>query len=678
MQTYRNSTISKHSLFNSDFFWNTLKPTGAYAPLIAMFIIGLPILSLSRIGLILWQADRVNATHLLQIILVQGVRVDLILLSLLTIIPLLLSPIFALFRAWKQWRYFSFIWMIIAITFIIFLESATPGFIAEYDTRPNRLLIDYLTYPQEIISMLWNGFRVHVLTSIIATSTTIWLMVKVAKPWVKQQGTIRPRHFWVALPFVLLLTILTIRSTLGHRPANPALFAITNDSMVNTLILNSPYSVLYAIYNLKHEQGSSKIYGDMSEEEMFDAINSTRAILQDQRPLLDNPTLPTLTLQKPSRAREKPLNIVIILEESLGATFVKSLGGIAATPELEKLTNEGWWFEQLYATGTRSVRGIEAVVAGFAPTPARSVVKLSLAQKNFVTLASLLGDQGYLTEFIYGGESHFDNMRGFFMGNGFQQVIDQKDYVKPSFVGSWGVSDEDLLNRTHAQLTQHHATGKPFFTLAFTSSNHAPFEYPNNRIQQLDSEKATEKNAVKYADYALGKFFKKAKASAYYKDTLFLVVADHDIRVRGADLVPVTHFHIPGLILGADITPKKIKTVASQIDLPTTLLSLAGVTATTPMTGRDLSREADDMPGRAMMQYNQNYAWMEGQALVVLRPDQPATFAHYDKQQKKVTVVAAPYDANEKEKRALAHALLPSWLYRNERYQKPNLYNSRP
>jgi phosphoglycerol transferase MdoB-like AlkP superfamily enzyme len=297
-----------------ELLWRKLSLFGPYAPLLAMFIIGLPILTLSRIGLILWQSDRVIATGLLQDILIQGVRVDLILLGLFVIIPLLVSPLFALFKAWKQWRYFTFIWIVIAIALIIFLEVATPGFMAEYDNRPNRLFIEYLKYPHEVLPMLWNGFRVHVIVGVAAVIGAIWLMLQIAKPWLNQANKLRPLHFWVSLPLVILLTALTIRSTLGHRPANPALFAITNDSMVNSLILNSPYSVLYAIYNLKHEKGSSKIYGKMSEKDMISEFKSAREVLQDKRPLLNNAQFPTLALQKPSRLRDKPLNIVIILE----------------------------------------------------------------------------------------------------------------------------------------------------------------------------------------------------------------------------------------------------------------------------------------------------------------------------------------------------------------------------
>jgi phosphoglycerol transferase MdoB-like AlkP superfamily enzyme len=329
----------------------------------------------------------------------------------------------------------------------------------------------------------------------------------------------------------------------------------------------------------------------------------------------------------------------------------------------------------LYATGTRSVRGIEAVVTGFQPTPADSTVKLGLSQKNFFSLAALLAKQGYHTEFIYGGESHFDNMRSFFMGNGFQSIVEQKDYKNPLFLGSWGASDEDLLNKTHAQLLAHHASGKPFFTLAFSSSNHAPFEFPDGRIDLYEQPKATDNNAVKYADYALGEFFKKAKASAYWKDTLFLIVADHDIRVRGDALVPIEHFHIPGLILGADISAKTVTAIASQIDLPVTVLSLMGISAQHPMTGQDLSHLPDDYLGRAMMQYNDNFAWMQQTAsanqVTVLREGKPAAFGVYDTQAKRLNTVAAPANATALAQQALAQSLLPALLYSEQRYRLP-------
>ncbi|MDP3088594.1 MAG: LTA synthase family protein [Methylotenera sp.] len=628
-----------------------------------MFIIGLIVLSSSRFGLVLWKFERVSNTGQLAEVLLQGIRVDIIQLCLLSLIPLLMMPIFTITKCWRGWQWFTYSWVTLAIVLLVFLEVATPGFINEYDVRPNRIFVEYLKYPHEVASMLWIGFRVHIFAALIFVGIALFLMHSFMKPWLQITSTWSLKKTLFTWPLVFFLLAFGIRSSLGHRPANPALFAITADSMVNSLVLNSGYSVVYATYNLLKETKSSEIYGKMSREEIFKITGAQES------------DIPTLTTLKPSHQREKSLNLVIILQESLGATFVESLGGVPVTPNIEKLKNQGIWFEQLYATGTRSVRGIEAVTAGFQPTPADSIVKLSKSQKNFFTLATLLEKQGYNTEFIYGGESHFDNMRGFFTGNGFNHIVEQKDYKNPVFVGSWGVSDEDLLNKTHDQILAHHKAGKPFFTLAFSSSNHAPFEFPDGRIELYEQPKATENNAVKYADYAIGEFFKKAQQSPYWKDTVFLVVADHDIRVRGDSLVPIERFHIPGLILGADIKPLRYTGIASQIDLPVTLLSLMGIQGQHPMTGRDLSSVLPDTLGRAMMQYNDNFGWMEetktAKNVVVLRSGKSPAHAVYDTQTKHLSVTSPPANAKVLEKRALANVLLPDLLYNEQRYHLP-------
>lgn len=646
--------------------WRFAHWFGPYAPLIVMFISGLLLLSLTRLGLVIWKWDRVQATGELAQILLQGVRVDVIQLCLLALIPVLLSPVLATRGLFKVWRGFTFWWVLLSLVLLVFLEAATPGFILEYDVRPNRIFVEYLKYPHEVFGMLWQGFKTELFFGLAMTVLALALVARLLKPWCKTEPKWHNQALWIVWPLLLLLTLLGIRSTVGHRPANPALFAITQDNMVNSLVLNSTYSVLYAIYGLQHEAKTSQIYGKLSRDQVYSLTGSKGG------------DIPTLTTLYPAVPRDKPLNLVILLQESLGAGFVESLGGKPVTPHLEKLKSEGIWFTHLYATGTRSVRGIEAVVAGFQPTPADSTVKLDLSQKHFFTLASLLNKRGYTTEFIYGGESHFDNMRGFFMGNGFQQVIDEKDYNHPVFVGSWGASDEDLLNKTHEQLMMHHAEGKPFFTLAFSSSNHAPFEFPDGRIELYEQPKATDHNAVKYADYAIGAFIEKAKASPYWNDTIILIVADHDIRVRGDTLVPIEHFHIPALILGGAVQPKVIDVIASQIDLPVTALSLMGIQAQHPMTGHDLANVSADYRGRAMMQYGDNYGWMiqsgphaNDNQVVVLREGKKPAFGHYDMSQQHLETMVPPSDAELLARQALANALLPMMLYQEQRYRLP-------
>lgn len=643
-----------------------IQKMGPYGIILQIALIALPLLTGFRVLFSLWQWDRVQASDVGIDLLIQGMRADLIMVSLLLAPLVLLIPLFAHRFTWSFWRWIAVIWGAAGLTLLVFMEVSTPAFMMQYDVRPNRLFVEYLKYPKEVFATLWEGFRFWLISGVVMTSLAAVYFYRCLKGYLYVKPPLSFAKTLLVWPLVVLLVALSIRSTTGHRPANPSFFAITGDPLVNSLVIDSTWSVAFAIYNLKHEAKSSEVYGNMPSEQMLQIVRSEPAL---QGYDFDDADRPTLHLQRPVISREKPLNLVIVLEESLGATYVESLGGLkGVTPYLEALKSDGWWFENLYATGTRSVRGIEAVVAGYMPTPARSTVKLSLSQQNFATIADVLSRQGYHTEFMYGGEAHFDNMRSFFTGNGFQQITDQKDIQSPEFVGSWGASDGDLFNKAHERFNALYEANKPFFGLVFSSSNHEPFEFPDGKIELYEEPKATVNNAVKYADYALGQFFKQAKNSDYWKDTLFLVVADHDSRVFGSELVPVKKFHIPGVIVGADMQAKSINTLASQIDLAPTLLSLMGIKSQHPFVGRDLVRDLDT-PGRAMMQFFDNYAWMENGHVTILRPDQEAVQAKYDPEKRQLEAFE-PADQIMQEK-ALAHALLAAKMYARQQYQIP-------
>lgn len=643
-------------------FQKRLPDFGPFAPLAFFIPTGLLILSASRLGLAVWLSTRITESGIgWTTFFLQGIRADLIQVSLFSVPLLVMTACLANRRTWALFRWVSYFWVLLALTILIFLEASTPSFILQYDQRPNRLFVEYLKYPREVLSTLWHGFRVPFLLGIFGTLAFVSLLARAFRPWLRSRPDWTCRKQLVTLPIVGVLLFGGIRSTTDHRAANPALFALTNDPLVNGLVINSTWSVVHAIYNLKHEAKSSEVYGRLSPEEILRETNLWRG--EDQ---LTSPS-PLSRYHEAVIKRDRPLNLVIVLEESMGAGFVDSLGGSGMTPELDRLAREGWWFENLYATGTRSVRGIESVISGFLPTPARSVVKLSLSQTGFFTLADLLGREGYHTEFIYGGESHFDNMRLFFAGNGFEEFTDQNDFSDPIFRGTWGVSDEDLFQKADEILQRRHQSGQPFFSLIFTSSNHSPFEYPDGRINPEGGNPATVDNAVKYADFALGKFIETAKSRRYWENTLFLIVADHDTRAYGNELVPIKNFHIPGLILGADLAPRTIIRVASQIDLPVTLLSLMGISANHPMIGRDHAGESNEEEGRAFMQFSDNYCMMEGEELVILQPHKEPVFGRYDRPTKSLEL--SDHGDPLRARRALAYALLPAWLYRNRNYQ---------
>ena len=627
-------------------------------PIIIFVLINLLIFTLSRLGLSLWQADRVSAVNGWTELFLQGLRIDIVALCYLFGVPALFSVLFHPSRLWTK---ILRVWLTAGSVFILFMEIATPAFIETYDFRPNRLFIEYLIYPKEVFNMLMEGHFNAVLFSLLSTVIAALIYWKLSAWAVKNLRTMS----WKVRPFIALLVIAVAfvgaRSSFQHRGINPAMVAFSSDALVNSLVLNSGYSVLYAAQQFKDEEKSSEMYGKMDHDEMLRILKESRG-----RPQSDyiSDKFPTLT-KNHATYQGKPKNIVILLQESLGAQFIGTLGGKPLSPNIDKLAEEGWLFENLYATGTRSVRGIEAVTAGFTPTPARAVVKLNNAQRNFFTIAELLAKQGYNTSFIYGGEKHFDNMASFFYGNGFQTIIDQQDYQNPKFTATWGVSDEDLFDKANETFSKLHDEGKPFFSLVFSSSNHDPFEFPDGKIELYEQPKATRNNSAKYADYAVGHFFDLAKKSNYWNDTIFLVIADHDSRVAGASLMPIKHFHIPALILGGGIEPRRDNRLVSQIDMPTTLLSLAGVSGNYPMMGFDLTQNVN--PDRALMQFDQTQALMKGNYDVVIQTaGGGAKGYHYDKASENLTEKDVPV-AMKKE--ALAYALLGSYLYKNRLYQ---------
>ena len=627
-------------------------------PIFIFVLINLLIFTLSRLGLSLWQADRISAVNGWTELFLQGLRIDIVALCYLFGVPALFSVLFHPSRLWTK---ILRVWLTAGSVFILFMEIATPAFIETYDFRPNRLFIEYLIYPKEVFNMLMEGHFNAVLFSLLSTVIAALIYWKLSAWAVKNLRTMS----WKVRPFIALLVIavafIGARSSFQHRGINPAMVAFSSDALVNSLVLNSGYSVLYAAQQFKDEEKSSEMYGKMDHDEMLRILKESRG-----RPQSDyiSDKFPTLTKNR-ATYQGKPKNIVILLQESLGAQFIGTLGGKPLSPNIDKLAEEGWLFENLYATGTRSVRGIEAVTAGFTPTPARAVVKLNNAQRNFFTIAELLAKQGYDTSFIYGGEKHFDNMASFFYGNGFQTIIDQQDYQNPKFTATWGVSDEDLFDKANETFSKLHDEGKPFFSLVFSSSNHDPFEFPDGKIELYEQPKATRNNSAKYADYALGHFFELAKKSNYWNDTIFLVIADHDSRVAGASLMPIKHFHIPALILGGGIEPRRDNRLVSQIDMPTTLLSLAGVSGNYPMMGFDLTQNVN--PDRALMQFDQTQALMKGNYDVVIQTaGGGAKGYHYDKASENLTEKDVPV-AMKKE--ALAYALLGSYLYKNRLYQ---------
>lgn len=639
-----------------------MKKVAFLKPLLHFLLIGLAITTLNRLFLFWMFRDRVTQVSDFWLIFPIGLRMDLIILSYLSFLPALLICLLPNDWLFRLRKFFSF-YFLLFLFLLLFMELATRDFINEYDTRPNKLFIDYLIYPKEVAGTLFKSYLGSMIATFLILSAVVFVLVRNAPKLFYPREVAYKTRLLLFLPVAFLLFFGARSSLTSKRPINASNAVFSTDQLTNSLGLNSLYTVGFAVYSIKNEGDAAKMYGKM---EIAEAIARVRKYMNVPDAEFTSPELPLNHIQKADTVRSRPFNVVIFLQESLGAEYVGSLGGLPLTPNYDRLTQEGMSFTNLYCTGTRSVRGIEAVVTGFLPSPSESVVKLSNSQSGFYTLAGALKQKGYDTSFIYGGMANFDNMAGFFNGNGFDNIIDEPDFdqSKAAMHGTWGYSDEDLVVKANEYFKSK--GDKPFFSLMFSTSNHEPFEFPDGRIELYDKPKQTVHNAMKYADFAIGKFFELAKKEKYYQNTIFIVIADHNTRTYGQNLVPINKFHIPALIIGPGVTKgKKYDKLASQLDIPPTLLNLAGINLESPMPGRDLLKLSDATPGRAIMQFHNNNAFRVGNQVVIMQPDKdPLQF----KIKTDIELIPTKLDP-ELARDALAHVTLASYLYKERKYR---------
>jgi phosphoglycerol transferase MdoB-like AlkP superfamily enzyme len=317
--------------------------------------------------------------------------------------------------------------------------------------------------------------------------------------------------------------------------------------------------------------------------------------------------------------KRPPRNVVLISVESLSAAYLGAFGDTRGlTPRLDALIGDGMLYSRIYAAGTRTVRGLEALSLGTPPIPGQAIVRRP-GNDHLATVGEILRRQGYETFFIYGGYGYFDNMNAYFAGNDYR-VIDRTDFPKASvgFANVWGVADEFLFDNALSRLDQTHAAGRPFLAHIMTTSNHRPYTYPDGRID-IPSPGGRD-GAVKYTDYAIGRFIEQAGGKPWFADTLFVIVADHCASAAGKTSLPVKGYHIP-LILYAPrlLTPGRSDRLGSQIDIPPTLLDVMGLPGDDHFFGKSLFEQKEEAP-RAFISNYQELGYLKQGRLTVLGP----------------------------------------------------------
>jgi phosphoglycerol transferase MdoB-like AlkP superfamily enzyme len=548
--------------------------------------------------------------------------------------------------------------------FLIFLaEIAGLYFFRYYDVRPNYLVFEHGA-DREVLKAIRKTYPV----ARIFLCATLGMLLSVflidsASFAVSGRDPIEPHWYWDrwgTLIWFLLIGCAT-RGTFDHRPLNPSFAAVTTNRIGNEIASCGIFNLLYeAVHRLKSEFTPLKSILPLPSAD--EAVAKARGYLSAQGALTDDSPNP-LVRSVEGGERSGPLNVVLVVMESFTARLTGCLGGNPAlSPELDRLASEGILWENCYATGERTIQALEAAVSSFPPLPGAGVVKRPQARHGFATMASVLKERGYSTLFLYGGQGIFDHMRAFFVANGFDRFIEEKDFLSPEFVGTWGVSDEDLFHRADAEFRKLHEQGRAFFATILTVSLHSPWEYPAGRIQPLGPEtpvppgfEREELNNFLYADYAIGKFIREARKAAYFERTLFVFVGDHGVHLRGRELIPVDEYRVPALFFApAYLQSRRIRGVTSQIDIPPTIMGVLGGAYRNPFFGRDVVNGND---GFAVVVYNKNrYGIVSDRELIVLA--ESGGEVSYARQESYGPWRQVPTPARQSERGAIAVALL--------------------
>lgn len=476
-------------------------------------------------------------------------------------------------------KYITFTFLYLLLFALVFYSFSEWFFWDEFGVRFNFIAVDYLVYTTEVIGNIKESFPIGILISIIAIIAAVFFYVIYKLGYIDnilkdEKGfrlRLKPAVFYMMLPTIFSIGV------------SQDLINISQNQYINELGKSGLYSLFAAFRNNSLDYDS--FYAKEDEKEIFSNLKDT---LSTKNSVFVHPNDNDIVRQIANKGEEKDYNVMILMVESLSGKFLESLNGQKGlTPNLDAIAKKSLFFSNFYATGTRTVRGMEAVTLSIPPTPGRSIVKRPDNHGMFSS-GFIFKNKGYETKFIYGGHGYFDNMNEFFSNNGFD-IVDRTDFTdeEDTFHTVWGVCDEDLLNKTLKEADASHKAHKPFMNFIMTTSNHRPYDYPDGKID-IPSHTGRD-GAVKYTDYAIGDFLAKAKKKPWFKNTIFVIMADHCASSAGKSELPLDKYHIPMIIYAPQIIkPQVISKIASQIDIMPTLFGILNWSYESKFYGKDI------------------------------------------------------------------------------------------
>ncbi|MCK5778236.1 MAG: sulfatase-like hydrolase/transferase [Rhodospirillales bacterium] len=499
---------------------------------------------------------------------------------------------------------------VIGIGALVFGTVGELLFWNEFSARFNFIAVDYLVYTREVTGNIAQSYPLGLLISValaVILGLSLLIVPFVWRAGLKPAPALRQRGA-IAVCYPLILAGVFFGLTEGpHR--------LIQDAAARELAGNGHYALFRAFRNNDLEY--DRFYATLPERQVDDVLKDE--LLEAGLDAKTTDAVNGFAHDVAADGDPARKNVVLVTIESLGADYVEAFGGAKGlTPNLSALANDSLTFTNLYATGLRTVRGLEAVTLSLPPTPGRAV-PIRKNNKGLMSLGSVLAQNDYQPMYIYGGYSYFDNMRDFFGGNGYE-VFDRTDIDDADIHHEtiWGVADEDLFTFALKTIDKKAEGKKPFLAHIMTTSNHRPYTYPGGRID-IPSHSGRD-GAVKYTDYAIGKFLAEARRKPWFEDTVFVFLADHTSHGRGRTDLPPENYRIPMWIYAPGfVVPGKVNVTASQIDVAPTVLGLLNIPYRSLFFGQDILRNGEGHQ-RAFMANYLTVGYMEDGIVVELAP----------------------------------------------------------
>lgn len=586
---------------------NALFSKSRFTIVLLFLLINLGTFALLRVALLIKQLTDIDSPfYQIALAFLIGMVHDLAFFSYL-LIPFVLYLLVLPNRIYqsKTHKIISFGVFFTCIYLLFFIELSEWTFWDEFGVRFNFIAVDYLIYTHEVVSNIIESYPLGWLLSGILALTVLcflWLRKTLADTFQADE---------TFLSRLKIAGVLLLLPVISYAVVGATWYQFSTNTYLNELAANGPYQFFSAFRN--NELDYRHFYKVGDDQQLSAAIKK-------QLNAKDSGDLYNIKRTIKAAGEEKRLNVVLITVESLSAEYLAGFGNQQnITPYMDEWFKQGVLFTNFYATGTRTIRGLESLTLSIPPTPGQAIVKRP-DNGNLFSFGRVLQQKGYDTAFLYGGRGYFDNMNAFYSGNGYR-IVDQTDFTPEeiTFTNAWGVSDDIIFNRTLKEADRDYQQHKPFFFQIMTTSNHRPFSYPEGKI---DLPSGSREGAVKYTDFAIHQFIEQAKTKPWFDNTVFVMVADHCAGSARKTELPVDKYHIPLFIYSPKHVPAlKNDIVSSQIDVAPTVLGFLNLSYESQFYGHDIMQMRKD-EGRALISNYQKLGLFKDNKLVYLSPQQ--------------------------------------------------------